>query len=144
MKNNSNHLEQTAQHEEPAANRNREITLSDASKNIVERHLNSFVSNDLDGVMADYTEESVMITQDATYTGIEEIKAFFVELNVHFPKQKSSFELGNLVAKDDLVFIVWNAKTPSLHVPIGSDTFIIKDGKISQQTFVGQLNFTNQ
>jgi hypothetical protein len=42
------------------------------------------------------------------------------------------------------VYLVWKAKTPSLHVPMGSDTFIIKDGKISQQTFVGQLNFIGQ
>ncbi|MEP7232307.1 MAG: nuclear transport factor 2 family protein [Ginsengibacter sp.] len=143
MKSDSNYIKQNAQHKEQPANGNEQKTLSDISKNIVERHLNSFVDNDLDGVMADYTNESVMITQDATYTGIKEIRAFFIELNVHFPKQKSSFELGKLVAKDDLVYIVWNAKTPSLHVPIGSDTFIIKDGKISQQTFVGQLNFTS-
>ncbi len=144
MKSNSNNIKKNAQSQEQLTNGNKETTLSDTSKNIVERHLNSFVNNDLDGVMADYTNESVMITQDATYTGIEEIKVFFVSLNMHFPKQNSSFELGNLVAKDDLVYIVWNAKTPGLHIPIGSDTFIIKEGKISQQTFVGQLNFTNQ
>jgi len=43
-----------------------------------------------------------------------------------------------------MVYIVWHAKTPRLEVPIGSDTFVIKDGKIYQQTFVGQLNFINE
>jgi hypothetical protein len=45
-----------------------------------------------------------------------------------------------VIVNDGLAFITWHAKTPSLDVSLGSDTFIIKDGKISQQTFVGQLN----
>ena len=63
---------------------------------------------------------------------------------MHFRKQQSNFVLDKVAVTDDLVYIVWHAKTPSLHVPIGSDTFIKKDGKFYQQTFVGQLNFINQ
>ena len=108
------------------------------------RHLNSFLDNNLEALLSDYTNESVLITQAATYSGPEEIRAFFVGLSMHFPQQKSNFVLDKVVANNDLVYIVWHAKTPSLQVPIGSDTFIIKDGKIYQQTFVGQLNFINQ
>jgi ketosteroid isomerase-like protein len=86
MKNNLNYLEQNPKSKAQTANKNIKAALSDISKNVVERHLNSFVNNDLDGVMADYTSESVMITQDATYTGKEEIRAFFIGLNAHFPK----------------------------------------------------------
>lgn len=109
--------------------------------NLITRHLNAFVQNDLQILMLDYTEESVFITQDATYTGIREIREFFVNFMIHFPKAKSAFELDKMVAKDGLGFIVWHAKTPSLVVPLGTDTFIIKYGKIFQQTFAGQLNF---
>ena len=45
--------------------------LSDASKNILMNHLNSFQDNDLEILMADYTNESVLITEEATYTGLE-------------------------------------------------------------------------
>ena len=117
--------------------------LSGASKNLLMNHLNSFQDNNLETLMSDYTNESVLITEEATYSGFEEIEAFFVELISHFPKQKSSFHLGKMVVDDGLAFITWHAKTPSLDVPLGSDTFIIKDGKIYQQTFVGQLNYIN-
>ena len=139
MKSNSNLLQQNAQ--EQATNGNEKSMLSDTSKHLVERHLNAFINNDLEAVVSDYTNESVLITQEATYIGTEEIKGFFAALIKHFPKQNSRLALDNFVAIDGVVFIVWHAETPSLNVPIGSDTFIIKDGNICQQTFVGQLNF---
>jgi len=118
--------------------------LSDASKNLLVNHLNSFQDNDLETLMRDYTNESLLVTHDATFTGLEEIKTFFVHLISHFPKQKSSFELDKMVVNDGMAFIVWHAKTPSLDVPLGTDTFIIQDGKIHRQTFAGQLKFINQ
>ena len=119
----------------------KEATTSVGPGNIVKNHLRSFQENNLEALMSDYTSKSVLITQVATYTGREEINAFFADLMLHFPKQLSSLKLDNLVVNEELVYIVWHAKTPSLEVPLGSDTFMIKDGKIAQQTFVGQLNF---
>ncbi len=144
MKSQINSLEQGVHPKGQTIDRTKETSLDDISKEVVMRHLNSFLDNNLEAVLSDYTSESVLITQAATYSSLEEIRAFFVGLSMHFPQQKSSFELDKIVANDDLVYIVWHAKTPSLQVPIGSDTFIIKDGKIYQQTFVGQLNFINQ
>jgi ketosteroid isomerase-like protein len=116
-------------------------TLNDASKNIVMHHLGSFQDNDLEAVIADYTNESVLITQDAAYKGPEEIKSFFATLMPHFPKQQSSFELDKVVVDNELVYIVWHANTPSLDVALGTDTFIIRDDKIYRQTFAGQMKF---
>jgi ketosteroid isomerase-like protein len=118
-----------------------ETTASDNSRNIIMHHLGSFQNNDLEAVVSDYTHESVLITQEATYTGTEEIKVFFANLLMHFPKQKSSFELDQVVVKDGLGYIVWHASTPSLEVFLGTDTFIIKDDRIYQQTFCGQMKF---
>ena len=114
---------------------------SEASKKIILNHLNSFQHNDLNAVMGDYTNDSVLITQDGTYKGLDAIKSFFIRLIIHFPKEKSSFDLDTLVIDDEFAYIVWHARTPSLTVPIGSDTFVIRNGKIYQQSFVGQLIF---
>src|SRR5580765_5385665 len=144
MRGHINSLEQNVQLKEQTIDSTKETIVDEISKEVVMRHLNSFLDNNLEVLLSDYTNESVLITQDATYSGPEEIGAFFVDFNKHFPKHKSNLELDKVVANDDMVYIVWHAKTPSLEVPIGSDTFIIKDGKIYQQTFVGQLNFINQ
>lgn len=118
-----------------------ETSLTDASRNLISRHLRSFQANDLKAVMNDYTNQSVLVTQVATYRGLQEIETFFAGLLIYFPKQKSDFVLDQTIIHGELIYIVWHAKTPSLEIPLGSDTFIIKDGKIFQQTFVGQLNF---
>ena len=144
MRGHINSLEQNIQFKEQTIDRIKTTTADEISKEVVTHHLNSFLDNNLEAVMSDYTNESVLITRDTTYTGLEEISVFFVGLSMHFPQQKSNLVLDKVVANDDLVYIVWHANTPSLQVPIGSDTFIIKDGKIYQQTFVGQLDFINQ
>ncbi|AEW00310.1 hypothetical protein A4D02_23565 [Niastella koreensis] len=113
------------------------------SEKVLQRHLRSFDRNDLETLMMDYTDQSVLITHDATYAGINEIRAFFVGLMNHFPKGHSTFELVKRVIRDELIFIVWHGTTPSLEVSMGTDTFIIKDGKIHQQTFAGQMKFLN-
>lgn len=120
-------------------NDGKEITLSNISRNILMNHLNSFQKNDLEAVLSDYTNESILITQEATYIGVNEIRIFFTKLITHFPKEKSSFELDKIAVENELGYIVWHAQTPSLEVSMGSDTFIIKDDKIYQQTFVGQM-----
>lgn len=120
---------------------NAESTQNDMTRDLLQRHLESFQDNNLDALVSDYTNESVLITQDTSYKGVEEIKGFFAELIPHFPKQKSSFVLDKTVINDELVYIVWHGKTPSLDVPFATDTFIIKNGKIHQQTFAGELKF---
>ena len=74
-----------------SANETKEITLTDYSREIIMHHLSSFQDNDLEEVVSDYTNESVLITHDATYTGPKEIREFFVGLMKYFPKQRSTF-----------------------------------------------------
>lgn len=141
MKTYSDPLAETAQQREQNIKGNIQINSNEASMNTIMRHLGSFQDNNLDALMSDYTDESVLITQQATYKGLEEIRFFFVELMTHFPKHLSSFELDKVETNNELAYIVWHANTPSVNVPLGSDTFIIKDHKIYHQTFVGDLKF---
>ena len=117
--------------------------LSKESEDVVLNHLHSFASNDLDILMGDYTEQSILITHEETYSGKEQIRAFFAEMLEHFPTDLSDFKLDKLVSDDELVFIVWHATTPSLEVALGTDTFAIREGKIVKQTFAGKMRFLN-
>ena len=115
----------------------------DAMKSMLTHHLSSFQGNDLDAVMSDYTEESILITADATFTGRAEIRGFFSKLMPLFPKQNTRFELDKMIVTDNLLFIVWHASTPTVTVSLGSDTFLVENGKIHRQTFVGRLEQVN-
>ncbi|MEO6000236.1 MAG: hypothetical protein ABIN89_25590 [Chitinophagaceae bacterium] len=117
--------------------------VEDPSSTVVMHHLSSFLDNDMKALMSDYTNESVLITQDAIYTGLTEIESYLAGLVIHFPKGKANLELDKIVVRDKLVYIVWHATTPTLQVTLGSDTFIIKEGKIFIQTFVGVMKFVD-
>jgi predicted SnoaL-like aldol condensation-catalyzing enzyme len=112
---------------------------SAATQALVQRHVGAFLVNDLEAVLSDYTDESMLITADASYTGRQAIRGFFAKLVPLFPKDKSRLELDRMVVDGDLAFIVWHASTPAVKVTLGTDTFVLKDGKIHRQTFVGQM-----
>ena len=114
--------------------------VADASTDILlTHHLSSFLHNDLEAVVSDYSDESVLVTATASYTGPAEIRRFFAQLMAQFPTQKTNFQLDKMVVDRELVFIVWHATTPTLKVPLGTDTFVLKDGKIHRQTFAGAM-----
>ena len=117
-------------------------TIND-SRDLLTRHLRSFQENDLDAIISDYTEQSVLITQKNTYKGIAEIRGFFSSIIVDFPKYNTKFDLDFLSIHDELAFIVWHATTPSIKIILGTDTFVIQDGKIHLQTFVDMVRFTS-
>ncbi len=107
------------------------------TKKVLGHHLQTFQSNDLDGVMADYTEKSILITPDRTYKGLAEIRENFVQAYKALPKNGTTMTVTKSVVSKDVAYIVWNAVTPTLDFKYATDTFIIVDGKIVTQTFAG-------
>jgi len=109
------------------------------TKEVLDHHWQTFQSNDLDGVMADYSEESVLITPNGTYKGLNEIRENFVNAFALFPKDSTTLQLDKSVIQQDVGYIIWQGTAPKIKVTFGTDTFIIQDGKIVRQTFAGVL-----
>lgn len=109
----------------------------DKTKEVLEHHWKAFIQNNMEEVMADYTEESVLITPDRTYKGLNEIRENFENAYTTFPKDQTNFLLNKSVIAGEVGYILWQAKTPTLDLSYASDTFIIRDGKIISQTFAG-------
>ena len=51
-----------------------------ASRAVWERHVQAATAGDIDAVMADFTEESAIITTDDVISGMEDIRRFFEDL----------------------------------------------------------------
>ena len=109
----------------------------DKTKQVLDHHWEAFTQNKLDEVMADYTEESVLITPDSTYKGLGQIRYNFEEAYKKFPKDKSVFQLNKTVIDRDVAYILWQSKTPAFNLGYATDTFIIQNGKIIRQTYAG-------
>ena len=107
------------------------------TKEVLEHHWKTFQANDLEGTMADYTEESVLITPDRTFKGLNEIRENFVNAFALLPTDSTTMQLDKSVVQQDVAYILWQASSPKLKITFGTDTFIIQNGKIIRQTYAG-------
>lgn len=107
------------------------------TKAVLDHHWEAFKANDLEETMKDYTEESVLITPNQTFRGLEEIRNNFINAFKAFPKDSTTFALDKSLVVKDVGYILWNAQTPTFHLTYATDTFIIRGGKIVRQTYAG-------
>ena len=86
-------------------------------------------------VMNDYTEASVLVTHDATFRGLAEIRGFFTNL-LEGPTRGfvAAIKLKRAEVIGDMAYIAWEAMP---WFRFGTDTFFISNGKIAFQTFGG-------
>ena len=110
------------------------------TQDVLTHHLNCFGKGDLNGMMADYAAESKFFTPDGLLRGSEAIRRFFVRLFEEFAKPGMSFEMVRQDVCGDTAYIVWKAETADNHFEVGTDTFIVQDGKIVMQTFAGKIS----
>jgi hypothetical protein len=109
----------------------------ESTSKVLDHHWEAFKANDLEATMADYTEESVLITPDKTYKGLKEIRENFIFAFSLFPKDSSTLKLNKSIVNQDVGYIIWEASAPKLNLSFGTDTFIIHNGKIIRQTYAG-------
>src|SRR3981189_1091745 len=107
------------------------------TQDVLTHHLNSF--GDIAGTMADYTAESRFFTPDGLLSGSEAIRGFFARLFEEFAKPGMSFEMLRQEVDGDTAYVVWRAETAGNPFELGSDTFIVQNGKIVTQTFAGKI-----
>ena len=96
------------------------------------RHLNALAGG-VDTIMRDYTESSVLLTPQGPHRGLAGIRAFFAGfLAASPPELLAAFTLERQDVVGEVAYIVWKAEP---YIPLATDTFVIRDGKILVQTF---------
>ena len=103
---------------------------------VLDHHLGSFGAGDVDATMEDYTDDSILVLTDATLTGRDAIRAAFTELfGGLFRPGTYEFTMDRMEVVGDVAFIAWHSANEGADVKLGTDTFVIRDGKIAIQTF---------
>ena len=107
---------------------------------VLNHHLEAFSAGDVDEAMKDYTEDSVFIMPDATLKGLDGIRAAFSELfGGLFKPGTYEFTMGRVEVVGEVAYIVWSTVNQGADVTLGTDTFVVRDGKIAVQTFAGKV-----
>ena len=106
--------------------------MSQSTQDILEKHLQAFAEG-VDAIMEDYSEESVLMTPDATHRGLDKIRGFFTAILGGAPAGFwDVFTITRQEVVGEVAYIAWMGKP---WYPLGTDTFVIRDGKIVAQTF---------
>jgi len=109
-------------------------TESTTTEAIVRNHLQAFVrQKGIAAILVDYDDDARVYSEDRTYHGKQEIGSFFTSFIASLPPGATeNFRLRSLRVDGDLAYITWSA---GHEIPLGTDTFLVRKGKIVSQTF---------
>lgn len=105
------------------------------TKAVVEHHLEALKAGDVEETLADYTDDSVLIVPGAVLKGLGAIRPAFTQAcETLFKPGTFQFELESLDVEGEIGFITWHATFEAGEATFGTDTFVVRDGKIAVQT----------
>lgn len=104
------------------------------TETVVRHHLQAFVEQQgLDAILADYADDACFLSEGRACCGKPAIREFFDGFIAAFPPRAfGQFALRSLRVQGDLAYITWSAGPER---PLGTDTFVVRKGRIVSQTF---------
>jgi ketosteroid isomerase-like protein len=109
------------------------------TKDVIDHHLHCFSEGSLEGILSDYAPRAVLFTADKPLRGIDAIRPLFQAMIAEFAKPGAAFHLQQQFVEGDYAYILWNAETADNVYELGTDTFVVRDGKIVAQSFTGKI-----
>jgi len=94
-------------------------------------HGQALGGEDLEEILADYGDSSVLVVNRQVFQGREGARAVFTQLLADVPQ--AQWDLATTFA-DDVLYLEWKATSAKRRVQDGVDTFVFADGMIRVQT----------
>lgn len=104
------------------------------TKTVLDKHLAAFGAGDVDAILANYASDAVIMVPGSVKRGHKDIRPMFEGLVAEFGQPDVTFEMLNQDVNGEVALIVWKAETGKAVYELGTDTFVIRNGKIVQQT----------
>ena len=114
-----------------------------STKEVLDHHLKCFIDRDLTGVLSDYAPGAVLFTRDRPLRGADAIRPLFEAMIAEFSRPGARFTMEQQFVEGDYGYILWTAETAENVYEMGTDTFVVRDGRIVAQSFTGQITPRN-
>jgi hypothetical protein len=108
------------------------LTPTRTPREVFAHHGRALAAGDLDEIVADYADDSVVITSAGVARGKDDIREVFVRLLDDLPD--AAWDLKTQILDGDVLFLEWAADSAVNRVDDGVDTFVFRDGMIWAQT----------
>jgi ketosteroid isomerase-like protein len=110
-----------------------------STKDVIDNHLKCFGERDLKGILSDYAPGAVLFTPDGPLRGADAIRPLFQAMIAEFGKPGAKLSMKQQFVEGDCAYILWTAETADNVYEVGTDTFVVRDGKIVAQSFTGKI-----
>jgi ketosteroid isomerase-like protein len=110
-----------------------------STKDVLDHHLKCFGEGNLEGILSDYAPGAVLFTPDGPLRGVNAIRPLFEAMIAEFGKPGARFSMKQQFVEGDHAYILWSAETAANVYELGTDTFVVRDGKIVAQSFTGKV-----
>jgi ketosteroid isomerase-like protein len=108
------------------------------TQEVLDNHLKCFGAHDLEGILSDYAPGAILFTPDGPLRGHDQIRSLFTAMLAEFGKPGAAFSMKQQFVDGDHAFILWTAETADNVYELGTDTFVVRDGKITVQSFAAK------
>ena len=107
---------------------------------VIKRNLEAFKARELEPFLDTYAEEAVFINnlQPGVVRGKAALRAFWTEAlgGLFNPEVLSSLTVTQQEIEGEIAYLLWAAEP---EMPLGSDTFLVREGKILAHTATVQV-----
>lgn len=110
-----------------------------STRDVLDHHVKCFFEFDLEGILSDYAPGAVLFTPDGPLKGADGIRPFYQAMFTEFGKPGTVFSLKHLSVEGDYAYVLWTAETADNVYEIGTDTLVVRDGRILAQSFAGKI-----
>ena len=107
---------------------------SSVTETVVRNHLQAFLEQKgIAAILDDYDDNARFYSEAKIYRGRQEIHGFFVDFLSSLPAGGiDEFSLRSQRVDGSIAYITWSVGS---NIPLGTDTFVVDNGKIVSQTF---------
>ena len=99
---------------------------------IFAHHAEALIAGDLDGIVADYADDAVLITPAGVLRGKDGLRTAFTGILADLPE--ATWNVPTQIFEGNVLFIEWSAVSAAARVTDGIDTFVFDDDHIVVQT----------
>ena len=110
-----------------------------STKDLLDHHVKCFGEGDLKGILSDYAPGAVLFTPDGPLKGADAIRPFFQAMLAEFGKPGTAFSMKHQSIEGDYAYVLWTAETADNVYELGTDTLVVRDGKIVAQSYAGKI-----
>ena len=108
---------------------------------VLDHQFAAFAAGSADEVLTDFADDAVLITPEGVSKGRAAIHAAYSAMFAGLFKPGTyDFTLDAMHVDGEVAYIAWHASCATAEVPLGADTFVVRNGTIVAQTFAAKID----